>query len=191
MRLQIVTNSTFEEEKALINIDTKQILVHGDYYHDKIDEYITGFLNGLSFARISYELLDNQVLTPDMEMFNICGFENNNYDDCEEDEVEDDDKDCLIEDEVESNNKVKNDEMELFNFVIYGDNIIHTYCNIIEALEKTRSREADLYHERDSGREDIVYSCFGLEFEDNNELLSKYGVIIDEETNKIQLLVSK
>jgi len=187
MRLQIVINNTFEEEKALINIHTKEVLAHGDYYHNKIDEYIAGFLNGLSFANVQYELLDSVELTPDMELFNICSFENNNYDDCED--TENDTKDCITKCEnIESIKEPKDEEIKQFNFVIYGDDTIRIYCNIIEALNKTRDKEADLYYEKENGKESIVYSCLGLEFEDNNDLLSKFGVIIDRESNKVKLL---
>lgn len=81
MRLQIAINSTFEEEKALLNLDNKEVIFRGDYYHDKIDEYIQGFLKGLSYANIQYELLDNAFITPDMEMFDVCDFVNESYED--------------------------------------------------------------------------------------------------------------
>jgi len=186
MKLQIVVNSTFEEEKALINIDTKQVLAHGDYYHDKIDEYIGGFLSGLSFANVQYELLDDICANPDTELFTICEFDNNNYDDREED-IEYNADNCFDEcNHTES--MVEKEEMKNLNFIIRGENTIHTYCNIIEAIKKTREREADLYYKIDNGDEDIIYSCFGWELDYNNELLLKFGVAIDEKTNEIKLL---
>ena len=78
MKLQILINSTYNDEKALINADTKEIIVKGDYYHDKINEYIEGFLHGLRFTNIEYELLEELEVTPDMELFNICDFYNDN-----------------------------------------------------------------------------------------------------------------
>ena len=38
---------------------------YGDYYHDKIDDWIKGFLNGLKFAKISFQLSD-KVVTGDL-----------------------------------------------------------------------------------------------------------------------------
>lgn len=72
MRLQVLINSTFESEKALINVDTKKILLKGDYYHNQISELIEGFLMCLDYLKVEYELLDSQYIIPDMEMFNMC-----------------------------------------------------------------------------------------------------------------------
>jgi len=38
------------DEKALYNINDKEVVMKGDYYHDKIDEKIEGFLKGLEYA---------------------------------------------------------------------------------------------------------------------------------------------
>ena len=76
MKLQIITNGTYEEEKALINSENNTVLVKGDSYHDKIDKYISGFLNGLNFAKFTYTLEEDIVATPNMEIFNICNFYN-------------------------------------------------------------------------------------------------------------------
>lgn len=81
MKLQIVINETYEEENALVNIEDNTVLAKGDYYHDKISEYIEGFLSGLDFAKLDYELEEVDLYaTPDMEIFNICGFYNGNDD---------------------------------------------------------------------------------------------------------------
>ena len=78
MKLQIVYNSTLEEEKALINVETKEIIMKGDYYHDKINYQIKGYLDGLKSMNIKYELLEELEVTPEMELFNICDFYNDN-----------------------------------------------------------------------------------------------------------------
>lgn len=44
VNLVIYVNDNFEEEKALYNLDSKQVIVKGDYYHDKIDSVIEGYL---------------------------------------------------------------------------------------------------------------------------------------------------
>lgn len=44
MNLVIFVNETFEEEKALYDLDKKEVLLKGDYYHDKIDFVIEGYL---------------------------------------------------------------------------------------------------------------------------------------------------
>lgn len=54
MKIEILTNPYFEEEKCLV-IDG-EVLFQGDYYHNKIDEYIEGFLYGLDYAKIEYQI---------------------------------------------------------------------------------------------------------------------------------------
>ena len=80
MKLQKIINSTFEEESALINVDTNEVIASGDYYHDKINEYIEGILYGFDYVGIKYEKLESIFVTPDMELFNICEFYNGEYD---------------------------------------------------------------------------------------------------------------
>ena len=38
MKIQRVINGTYEEEVALIDIETNELLLKGDAYHDKIDK---------------------------------------------------------------------------------------------------------------------------------------------------------
>jgi hypothetical protein len=78
MKLQILYNATLEEEKALINVETKEIIMKGDYYHDKINYQIKGYLDGLKSMNIKYELLEELEVTPEMDLFNICDFYNDN-----------------------------------------------------------------------------------------------------------------
>lgn len=44
MNLVIYINETYEEEKALYDIDRDEVVIKGDYYHDKIDHVIEGYL---------------------------------------------------------------------------------------------------------------------------------------------------
>lgn len=77
MKLKVFENGVYSEiEKALVNMDTKEIIMSGDYYHDKIDEHMEGFLMGLKYAKVKYELLEPEVIIPEHEMFNKCDFYN-------------------------------------------------------------------------------------------------------------------
>jgi hypothetical protein len=76
MKLKKIINGTFDEEKALVNMDTKEMILHGNYYHDKIDEHMEGFLMGLKYVKVKYELLESETITPEYEMFNKCEFWN-------------------------------------------------------------------------------------------------------------------
>ena len=42
--------------EVLYDADTHKIIASGDWYHDKISDYIKGFLEGLSYARKTFEL---------------------------------------------------------------------------------------------------------------------------------------
>ena len=75
MKLRILVNETYDEAKALYNETTNEILLTGDSYHDKIDEYIEGFLKGLQYTNTEYELDDEEeYITPNNELFNKCNF---------------------------------------------------------------------------------------------------------------------
>jgi hypothetical protein len=47
MNLIIYINEHFEDERALFDLDNNKILLMGDYYHDKIDAKIEGYLLAL------------------------------------------------------------------------------------------------------------------------------------------------
>ena len=76
MRIRIY-ESEIEDEivKALINEDTKELILNGDYYHDKITEKIQGFLQGLDYIKFEYEWLETKVINEDNEMYSVCGFD--------------------------------------------------------------------------------------------------------------------
>lgn len=191
MRLQKVNNATFEEESALINVDTNEVIAKGDYYHDKIDEYIDGILHGLTYAGIEYEKLENISVTPNMNLFDICDFYNEeSY--LEEDISDEEEQHCELEQEVPEIEENTIEGVKLLpheikhHFEICSAKTIRAHCNIIEALQKTRNCEGDLFCV-DNDEFHIVYSCFGLEYEDNNELLKNFGVMYDDE-NKLMVI---
>lgn len=89
MRLIIIVNETNEDEAALVNFDTKEAIIKGDSYHDKIFNKIEGFLQGLDFAKYKYELLEEDFveegfvcefyqgghyILPDNPLFDLLGF---------------------------------------------------------------------------------------------------------------------
>lgn len=80
-------NETFEDERALVNKDTGEILCKGDYYHDKINQYIDGFIHGLRYCE--YDVItENTIINPKNELFNKLGFYNADadYEDYDDDE---------------------------------------------------------------------------------------------------------
>lgn len=76
MNLTKYYNGTYEEEAALYNEDTKEVITHGDYYHDKIDEYIKGIIRGIKYCNIDVNLQEKTIM-PRNKLFKICGFNNN------------------------------------------------------------------------------------------------------------------
>lgn len=64
MELLHITNGTYEEEEALIDISNEElkIILKGDYYHNGISARIAGFLRGLRYVntyfKISAKLID-------------------------------------------------------------------------------------------------------------------------------------
>ena len=51
MNLVIYINDNYEEEKALYDLDRKKVIIKGDYYHDKIDYLISGYLMGKDISK--------------------------------------------------------------------------------------------------------------------------------------------
>lgn len=52
MELIIYVNENFEEEKALFDLEEEKLILSGDYYHDKIDGKIEGYLKALEDFKI-------------------------------------------------------------------------------------------------------------------------------------------
>jgi hypothetical protein len=196
MRIQKINNGSFEEEAALVDVDTNEVIVKGDYYHDKIDEYIAGFIHGLAYSSTGIEVLDTLTVTPDMELFKLCEFyddgsdESDDEDEFEEDDntdYEDDTDDFIASDLINEEPEILSPHTIKHHFKIYGESNRLVYCDIIEALRLTRNNEADLFYIDDDFEENIIYSCLGLEDETNNNLLKPFGVYYDD-YNKLQIL---
>lgn len=43
--------------------------MYGDYYHDKIEQMISGFLEGLEFAGCTYEVRETIQMNDDISMY--------------------------------------------------------------------------------------------------------------------------
>jgi hypothetical protein len=76
MNLIIYTNSHFEEEKALVNLDTKQVILKGDYYHDKIDHLIEGYLQALKDYNLHNDEVQSEEINSNHEMYEELEFYN-------------------------------------------------------------------------------------------------------------------
>jgi hypothetical protein len=83
MNVCIYTNGTFEEEAALVI--NNELVVSGDYYHNKINDYIQGFIAGIEYITKSIVGIMRETIMPDHPMFSQCNF----YNDKEEFDVED------------------------------------------------------------------------------------------------------
>lgn len=78
MKLIIFINSTMEDEQALVNLEDNEILLKGDFYHDKIEAQIQGFLKGLKFAEVDF-IIEEEIINPDNDMFEKLEFYNDNF----------------------------------------------------------------------------------------------------------------
>lgn len=76
LRLRRYYNDDFEEEEALYNEDAGGVILMGDYYHDKISEKIDGFIEGIEFAKMDFELLEPKHINSKdhTELFEYIGF---------------------------------------------------------------------------------------------------------------------
>lgn len=48
--------------------DTGEVILTGDWYHDKIDDKIDGFFVAVDYLGIKYERVDEDVNDPDVEV---------------------------------------------------------------------------------------------------------------------------
>lgn len=171
-------NGTSDEEAALI-IENKVVL-RGDYYHDKIDETILGFIEGLKYCGYNVGIY-TKIIDPNNTLFDTIGFYNAREDDTDEIECINDDEyteeteyigedDTLIESEINEKDEILTDYH--FRALHYdtGYRQIDTQ-DIIEAINYAYNYDADLY-DGDS----LIFSPLGFDFDYNNELLKNYGV---------------
>lgn len=60
VRVKKIRCSECEDFTKLVNCDTGEVITYGDYYHDKITEYIDGFIFGLEYAGVEVVLEDRE-----------------------------------------------------------------------------------------------------------------------------------
>jgi hypothetical protein len=65
VKLVIYVNSHYEEERALVDLEREGIILKGDYYHDKINYLIDGYLLALREHEIYPEEVDTIEITKD------------------------------------------------------------------------------------------------------------------------------
>ncbi|AID17869.1 transcriptional regulator [Bacillus phage JBP901] len=86
MKLVIFENATHEEEKALVDLDTGEEILNGDYYHDKIDYRIEGYLAALKDHGIYTDEVPTEEVGKKHEYFAKLRFYDGDYEEEEEDE---------------------------------------------------------------------------------------------------------
>lgn len=188
------TNEHFDEESALYDIIKKTVICHGDYYHDKIDEYISGIISGLTYdgsiVDMEYIIIDHN-----HEMFEICNFCGDEIDDTEDIIIN-------IEDNYIQDNLEIEEELDLIKEVEIKEEIqekkyvhwiaeIRSYSgdrelmnnHISELINETMSMEGDLYI-----NDNIVWSCIGLDDECNAEILLRYGIECYDDYNRFRMV---
>lgn len=74
MQLIVYGNKTYEEEKALVDVSTGKVLLQGDWYHDKIDSKIEGYLEALKNYDLYTEDVPTQWIDPSDSLFNKLNF---------------------------------------------------------------------------------------------------------------------
>lgn len=81
MNLMIYINGHYEEEKALVDLDTEKVIIKGDYYHDKIDYRIEGYIAALEDFEIYSDEVQEREIHSDHYMYKRLGFYNEEEDD--------------------------------------------------------------------------------------------------------------
>jgi hypothetical protein len=79
VNLIIYTNEHFEEEKALFDLDSKEIVLKGDYYHDKIDFLIEGYLHALKKFEIYNKEVDEVNIDSKHDLYDSLDFYNEDW----------------------------------------------------------------------------------------------------------------
>lgn len=75
MMFKIYTNGDYGDiQKALVNGETNEVIMQGDYYHDKISERINGFLTGVEYASRKPVWVDETEITKDHKLFEELDF---------------------------------------------------------------------------------------------------------------------
>jgi len=191
MNLKIYYNSDFDEEAALFNEDTKDVILSGDCYHEKIGDKIQGFISALDYLHIEYSLLEPEYINHDNEMFDLFEFYNESDD--SEEECADDECEDVSDNEIENTDRAHADNKDSqsnclkyknFDFILY-DYEGSKRCffgNIIEAVSKAIDIEGELYL-----LDKVIYSSFGLELEDNNKLLEPFRICVNRNNEVLDI----
>ncbi len=74
MKLIIFANEHFEEEKALFDLEENRVVLKGDYYHDKINEKIEGYLQALYEFNIYKEDVDEEWIDNTHDLYEAIDF---------------------------------------------------------------------------------------------------------------------
>lgn len=65
-------NKNFQEQMAIVEVckdSSENIIMTGDYYHDKIEEKIDGFLIGIEFSDENTFVMKTEYITEEHEMY--------------------------------------------------------------------------------------------------------------------------
>lgn len=74
MNLIIYINEHYEEEQALYDLEKKEAILQGDYYHDKISPKIDGYLEALEDHGIYTKEVPVEYMTREHELYEKLNF---------------------------------------------------------------------------------------------------------------------
>lgn len=74
MNLVVYINDNFEDERALFDLDKMKVILMGDYYHDKIDDRIEGYLEALKDNGIYNKEVDSEWIDESHEHYKLMEF---------------------------------------------------------------------------------------------------------------------
>lgn len=74
MKLIIYINGNYEEENALFDLDAEEVILKGDYYHDKINVKIEGYLQALVDFNIYRNEVDVEEISDEHKYFEMIEF---------------------------------------------------------------------------------------------------------------------
>lgn len=86
MNLVIYNNAHYEEEQALVDLESGEVILKGDWYHDKIDSVIEGYEQALKDFRIITESIPVEEINRNHKWYAILDFYDDDYDYPEDDE---------------------------------------------------------------------------------------------------------
>lgn len=67
-------NENFTEQQALVEVTNRDIILTGDYYHDKIAQQISGFLLGVQWSGEDYYEVEVEEISEEHDMYYSCDF---------------------------------------------------------------------------------------------------------------------